>query len=256
MIEFQALGSATLLAAPRSWHLKALSSTMLLAGPGDDMFTKKSTKIISLNQCSCCKYAELDAFFSPYEMPIYAVVRSQDNWLLKKMPIDNAYNRKKNSKIVALLALLALIDYNKITCLLLLLQGGSPRSWQRHALGSATLLAAPRSWQRHALGSATLLAAPRSWQRHALVSATLLAAPRSWQRHALGVLRINIFSREHLVLARLWYPLCCSCCSCSCSSWWIVTHVHQKDARLCGAHYFKKQFEVPIWYYLKYQLPF
>jgi hypothetical protein len=32
----------------------------------------------------------------------------------------------------------------------------------------------------------------------------------------------KVISREHVVLARLLYPLCC--CSSSCCSWWIVTH--------------------------------
>jgi hypothetical protein len=83
----------------------------------------------------------------------------------------------------------------------------------------------------------------------------------------------RLFSREHVVLARLLYPLCCSCCSCC----WIVAH------GIRSTYWYSKYqlvVEVPIgtqstnWYskyqsalkvpisirstnwYLKYQSPF
>jgi streptolysin S family bacteriocin protoxin len=65
------------------------------------------------------------------------------------------------------------------------------------------------------------------------------------------ILKHFIFSREHVVLARLLYRLCCCCCCC-CSYWWIVTH---------GIRSYQLVFEVSIGirstnWYSKYQLVF
>jgi hypothetical protein len=60
----------------------------------------------------------------------------------------------------------------------------------------------------------------------AKVAATAEIVAKSCQSFTGPVL----FSREHEVLVRLLYPLCC-CCSCPFCCCWIITHFQQKDTR-------------------------
>jgi hypothetical protein len=63
------------------------------------------------------------------------------------------------------------------------------------------------------------------WMMVAIVEDFLPASYYSPSLIGVQADQMVLFSREHEVLARLLYPLCC--CSCC----WIVTHIQQKDTR-------------------------